>query len=91
MCERYREEQNMVFSTDPVLAKSKNKCMLLCGQDRVAIYPAPVKLRGRDLTWAETALHLGHTLHQNGKMHEDTKICRAIFIDRLLEVREQLY
>ena len=57
----------------------------------MAVYPAPVKLGGRDLPWVETALHLGHTLHQNGKMHEDTKIRRAIFFDRSVEVREQLY
>ena len=65
--------------------------MLVCGQDRVAVYPAPVKLGGRNLPWVKTALHLGHTLHQNRKMHEDTQIRRAIFIDRSVEVREQLY
>ena len=80
----------MVFSTDPVPSKSKTKCMLVCGKDRVAKYPDPIQLEGRDLPWVETALHLGHTLHQNGKMHQDTKIRRAIFIDRSVEVREQL-
>ena len=40
VCERYREEQNMLFSTDPVLAKSKTKCMQVCGKDRVVVYPA---------------------------------------------------
>ena len=49
VCKRYREEQNMLFSTDPVLAKSKTKCKQVCGKDRMGVYPAPVKLGGRDL------------------------------------------
>ena len=57
----------ILFSTDPVSAKSKTKCMLVCGQDRVTVYTALVKLIGRDLPWVETALHLGHTLHQDRK------------------------
>ena len=90
VCEQYGDTHNMVFSTDPVAAKSKTKCMLVCGKDRVTEYPDPVQLGGRDLPWVETALHLGHTLHQNGKMHQDARI-RAIFIDRSVEVREQLH
>ena len=90
VCENYGQTHNMVFSTDPVPSKSKTKCMLVCGKDRVANYPDPIQLEGRDLPWVETALHLGHTLHQNGKMHQDTKIRRAIFIDCSVEVREQL-
>ena len=91
VCERYGEEHIMVFSTDPVPAKSKTKCILVCGKDRVASYPVPIQLGGRDLPWVETALHLGHTLHQNGKMHADAKIRQSIFIDRSVEVREQLH
>ena len=91
MCERYSDKHNMVFSTDPVPAKSKPKCMLVCGKDRVGTYPAHVQLGGRDLSWVETALHLGPTLHQIGKMNADTKIRQAIFIVRSVEVREQLH
>ena len=71
VCESYGHAHNMVFSTDPIPSKSKTKCMLVCGKDRVARYPDPVQLEGRDLPWVETALHLGPTLHQNGKMHQD--------------------
>ena len=91
VCERYGKSHNMVFSTDPVPAKSKTKCMLICGKNRVAKYPDPVILDGQCLPWVETALHLGHTLHQNGSMHQDAKIRRAIFIDRSVEVREKLH
>ena len=91
VCEQYGKTHNMVFSTDPVPSKSKTKSMLVCGKDRVIQYPDPIKLGERDLPWVESALHLGHTLHQNGKMHQDAKIRRAIFIDRSVEVRDQLY
>ena len=91
VCENYGDLHNMIFSTDPVPSKSKTKCMMVCGNDKVTSYPAPVKLGGQDLPWVETALHLGHTLHQNGKMDQDAKIRRAIFIDRSVEVREQLH
>ena len=50
------------------------KCMLVYGKDRIIQYSDPVKLGGWDLSLVETALHLGHTLHQNGKMHQDAKI-----------------
>lgn len=90
VCQRYGRENNLVFSTDPNPSKSKTKCMLVCGRDRVQEYPDPIKLEGYDLPWVETALHLGHTLHQNGKMDQDAKIRRAIFIDRSVEVREKL-
>ena len=91
VCEEYGSTHNMVFSTDPVPAKSKTKCMLICGKNKVAKYPDPVVLDGQCLPWVETALHLGHTLHQNGTMHQDAKIRRALFIDRSVEVREKLH
>ena len=91
VCKKYGDQHNMVFSTDPVPSKSKTKCMVICGKDRVTSYPAPVKLGGQELPWVETALHLGHTLHQNGRMHQDARIRRAIFIDRSVEIREQLH
>ena len=91
VCEQYGSTHNMVFSTDPVPAKSKTKCMLICGKNKVNKYPDPVILDGQSLPWVETALHLGHTLHQNGTMHQDAKIRRAIFIDRSVEVREKLH
>ena len=91
ICEDYGKKHNMVFSTDPIPAKSKTKCLLVSGRDRVVSYPAPVQLGGQDLPWVESALHLGHTLHQNGKMNQDARIRRAIFIDRSVELREVLF
>ena len=90
VCESYGIAHNLVFSTDPVPAKSKTKCMLFCGRISNVKYPAPVKLDGKDLPWVEHAEHLGHTLHQSVTMEKDCLRAKARFIDKTVEVRDQL-
>ena len=53
-------------------------------------YPDPVKLDGQDLPWVESAVHLGHTLHQLTNMEKDCQIARARFIDKTVQLREDL-
>ena len=89
VCEKYGQDHNLVFSTDPVPAKSKTKCMFFCGRTGDVRYPAPVKLEGKDLPWVEHAEHLGHTLHQSVTMEMDCNRARAKFIDKTVDVREQ--
>ena len=55
------------------------------------MYPSPIQLDGKNLPWVVSADHLGHTLHQVGTMDQDAKIKRAKFIDRSVEIREQLH
>ena len=62
--EVYAVDHNLVFSIDPVPAKSKTKCVLFCGKASRVRYPHTLQLDGKDLPWVETADHLGHTLHQ---------------------------
>ena len=50
--------------------------------------PVPLRLCGKSLPWVESALHLGHELHQNGTMEHDAKVARARFIDQTVEVRQ---
>ena len=74
VCENYAVEHNLVFSTDPVAAKSKRKYIYFCGrQGRRVKYPAPIQLNGKDLPWVETADHLRNTLHQLCKMDVEPK------------------
>ena len=90
VCEHYAGEHNLVFSTDPLPAKSKTKCMLFCGKPGKVKFPDPLQLDGKDLPWVETADHLGHTLHQVTNMSKDCQRARAKFIAKSLEVRNQL-
>ena len=40
------------------------------------------------LPWVESAVHLGHILHQSGNMDKDIRVKRATFIDESVAVRE---
>ena len=42
---------------------------------------------GRPLSFVKTALHLGHTLAQDGSMTHDAKIRRAQYIDKTTDIR----
>ena len=88
-CEKYGKEHNLVFSTDPVPALSKTKCMYFCGRTTNVQYPAQVQLDGKSLPWVQHALHLGHTLHQTVSMDKDCHGARAAFIAKSVDAREQ--
>ena len=90
VCEKYAGEHNLVFSTDPVPAKSKTKCMLFSGRLGRVKYPDPLKLAGEELPWVDTAEHLGHTLSQMTNMEKDCQRAREKFISKTIDVREQL-
>ena len=47
--ERFAEESNIFFSTDPNPVKSKSKLIFVCGQQVGLAKPAPLMLCGRAL------------------------------------------
>ena len=91
ICQAYAGEHNLVFSTDPVPAKSKTKCLYFCGRPGKVRYPDPLRLDGKNLPWVESADHLGHTLHQVTNMEKDSSRARAKFIQKTDGIREKLY
>ena len=90
VCQSYAVEHNLVFSTDPVPALSKTKCIFFCGRSGRVKYPDHVQLDGKNLPWVEQADHLGHTLHQLVNMEKDCQRARARFIAKTVELREEL-
>ena len=90
VCQSYAGEHNLMFSTDPVPALSKTKCIFFCGRPGKVKYPDPVQLDGQNLPWVESALHLGHTLHQLNTMEKDCNIARAKYIDKSVQLRQNL-
>ena len=90
VCEAYADTHNLVFSTDPVPAKSKTKCIYFCRRPGKVQYPDPVQLGGAALPWVEGADHLGHRLHQMTNMSNDCQRARATYIRKTVEIREQL-
>ena len=87
VCEKYAEEFNLQFSTDPLPQKSKTKCLYLCGH-MDAVNPSHMQLCGRDLPWVQHATHLGHELHQMCNMEFDANIKRAQFIECSVKIQE---
>ena len=53
------------------------------------IYPARLQLNGVELPWKESAVHLGHTLHQDLTFKADARVRRAAFIASSVEVRNE--
>ena len=91
ICEEFGLKNNLKFSTDPNPAKSKTKCLYMCGPKvRQPVYPAPLQLYGRDLPWVEHATHLGHELHQDCNMDMDTRMKRASFIQNSTDMQDFL-
>ena len=89
VCERYAEELNLDFSTDPDPKKSKSKSIFMTGtRMRNVTKPANLQLYGTDLPWVSTATHLGHELHQDALMEHDCNCKRARFIDSSTTIRE---
>ena len=89
ICEQFAEEHNISFSTDQDPAKSKSKAIYMIGKSRgTLLKPINLILCGESLPWVERAEHLGHTLHSDGTMRQDTREKRAQFIDSAVKIRE---
>ena len=54
-------------------------------------YPAQLTFCGRLLPYVKTALHLGHTLSQDGTMTQDARIRRAQYIDKTTDIRDTFH
>ena len=87
-CEKYAEDHNLIFSTDPNPRKSKTKCVFMTGTMKNVTYPVNLRLYNQDLPWVETATHLGHELHQLCDMSYDCKTKRGQFIGTSTDIRE---
>ena len=91
VCQKYAEAHNITFSVDANPVKSKTKMLYVCGDMEYENYPAQLVFCGRPLPFVKTALHLGHTLSQDGTMAQDAKIRRAQYIDRTTDVRTMFH
>jgi len=78
LCEKYAEEHNISFSTNPDPSKSKSKCIYFtCGRDRK---PVEVVLNHQKLPWVSQVDHLGHIIHESGSQDIDYLLCKLIVV-----------
>ena len=91
LVEAFGAKLNLTFSSCQDPGKCKSFCLYFVGMKspRKVVYPSPLVLNGVQLPWRESAVHLGHTLHQNLKSDADAGVRRAAFIARSVEVRSQ--
>ena len=91
LVEAYGAKLNLTFSSCQDPGKCKSFCLYFVGMKspRKVVYPSPLVLNGVQLPWRESAVHLGHTMHQNLKSDADAGVRRAAFIARSVEVRSQ--
>jgi hypothetical protein len=93
--EDFSSSHSMLFSTDPVPAKSKTKCLFF-SRKRSSDQIKNVTLNGDNLPWVATAKHLGN--HLSSKLNfssysPETKtdiLCkRAILFDKVHQILQQ--
>ena len=89
LVESYGASLNLTFSSCQDASKCKSFCVYFVGSARRIVYPAPLKLNGVQLPWKESAVHLGHTLHQDLTFKADVGKKRASFIASSVEVRNE--
>ena len=78
---------NLEFSTDPNPQKSKTKCIAFSRVPKTDL--APIFLNGDILPWVDRVVHVGNTLFCNGKMEQDIKEKRAMYIERCMELNQE--
>ena len=89
LVESYGASLNLTFSSCQEASKCKSFCVYFVGPARKVVYPAPLQLNGVQLPWRESAVHLGHTLHQDLTFKADLGKKRASFISSSVEVRNE--
>ena len=72
-----------MFSTDPVPAKSKTKCMIFSDNQNELVNVAPITLTGTALPWVEQLNHLGNVLQCDNSMQLDLNLKKAKFIVKI--------
>ena len=88
-CEEYALEHNLKFSTNPILAKCKTKCLAFLFKARNL---RKLTLCGNNLPWDDHGKHLGNTIENtiNGLV-KDILIKRARYIQRNNELIQEFH
>ena len=95
ICQEFSSSHSMLFSTDPVPAKSKTKCLFF-SRKRSSEQIMNVTLNGDTLPWVNTAKHLGNQLSSKLSLSSfspetgtDILCKRAILFDKIHQVLQQ--
>ena len=92
ICEKFAEENNIVFSINDNPDKSKSKTMYVVGYGEKNLPPPEqLYLCGTPLPWVKKADHLGNLLSSEGTMESDARQKLAKYIDGSVKIRENFF
>ena len=91
ICQKFADNFNLKFSTNPNMVKSKTKCIVFSQKvsDRRGL--PPIMLSGNPLPWVEDLKHLGNTLQSDNSMKTDISVKRAIFIRKVHSLNQEFF
>ena len=85
--EKYCNDHNLRFSTDPDPAKCKTKCIAFLKNDREL---PSITLCGNPLPWVKEGIHLGNNFgNKYNGMSRDIKIKRAQYIQKSCDLQQE--
>ena len=82
-CQKFSENFNLKFSTNPNTAKFKTKCIVFSPKANERLGLPPIMLKDLPLPWVDHLNHLGNTLQCDNTMTIDMTANRAKFIGKV--------
>ena len=89
ICEKFANDHNLKFSTDPNPTKCKTKCIAFMKRPRQL---KDMELCGNNLPWVNQFKHLGNTITNQGCFtNQDMNIKRACYVNKNIELNQEFY
>ena len=89
ICQRFAEDNDLIFSTDPDETKSKTVCMAFNYKEWRKL--PKLKLNGDNVPWVEKKKYLRMKLHCDGTTEQEMKEKRGIFISECMNLNQQYH
>ena len=89
--EKFATKRNLKFSTHPIPAKSKTKCIIFSKRNIKIDQISPILLNNSPLPYVEKLLHLGNWLQCDNSMKIDCSVKRAKFIGKVNSLYQEFH
>ena len=88
-CEMFAKENNMKFSSNVNVAKSKTKCLIFSKKKQEEMNVDRVILNNNELPWVEQIKHVGNMLQCDNSFRADCLIKRGQFIGKIHSLQQE--
>ena len=90
-CEVFAKSRGFNFSVNPIVEKSKTKCIIFSQKTIDDTKVSKITLNGMPLPWVKQLLHLGNTVESNNSFKKDIMIKRAKFIGKINTLSQEFH